>query len=154
MPQNVICALIPTAHAHGSFTSSCFAFKDHGVKNVKLSIGGQSYPSYQGIQVNFSTQPGMVETYLSIAHDFLLSDHGLFQSFSDLSTHVWWSFDLGGYFNFNNDHMTKLRTGSGRISISFKESVKNENLTLLVFSLTDQVISISADRTVSKGYVS
>lgn len=123
-------------------------------QNIKLSIDGTSYPNYTGINVDFTTQPGKVESYLSLMHGFLLSDQGLYSSFDDLKTNCMWSFDLGNFVNLDNDHQAKLRSGNGRVCLSFKEGTKNPNLTLICFMLTDECLTVTKDRIVNKGYIS
>ena len=155
VPQLLCCALVKTKELHGNMQSTCFNYRDYGVRNVRLSIDGTSYPTFKGINVDMTSEIGKVEGYLSLCHHMLLSNSGILPTLSNYSDgYAIYLFDMGQYVSFDYDHQQKLRSGSGRINLTFSDTSKNENLSLIIFTLTDEVISISSDRLVSKGYVS
>ena len=98
---------------------------------------------------------GYVDAYLSLCSDFLLADHGIIPNLNDFDEgHCFYKFDLGNYPSIDNDHESRLRSADGRVSIRFQEGSTNECLTLIIYSLTDETISLSKDRLVEKGYIS
>jgi len=135
---------------------SPFQFDDFSLRQIKISFGGQSFPSYNGIRIDSSDiSTGIAEAYLHLCQNTLLCDSGVFQTMDDFLTgNCFFLFNLGNVVNFEYDHAQKLKSASGRINLVFDSAAKNECLTLCLFSLTDEVISISSDRIVSKGYIS
>ena len=155
VPQLLCCALVKTTELHGSFLSTPFNFRPYGLKNIRLSIDGTSYPTYKGVTVDMTTEIGKVEGYLSLCHHMLLSNSGILPTLDNYADgYCYYLFDMGAYVSFDYDHQQKLRSGSGRLNLTFQDTTKNENLSLVIFTLTDEVISITADRLVSKGYIS
>ena len=155
VPQLLCCALVKTTEIHGSLKSSPYNFRDFGIKNVRLSIDGSSYPTFKGINVDMTTEIGKVEGYLSLCHHTLLCNSGILPTLDNYGDgYCIFLFDMGQYISFDYDHQQKLRSGSGRLNLTFNDTSKNENLTLVIFTLTDEVITVSAERLVSKGYIS
>ena len=118
-----------------------------------MSFDGNSYPSFEGIRLDFTDKNGSVDGYLSLCSDFLFADHGIIPSLDDYESHTYYKFDLGNFPSVDNDHESRLRSADGRLTLRFLESSSNEGLSLLVYTLTDECISISKDRMVEKGFV-
>ena len=96
---------------------------------------------------------GTVDGYLSLCSDFLFANHGIIPSLNDYDSHTYYKFDLGNFPSVDNDHESRLRSADGRLSLRFDETSANECLSLLLYTLTDECISISKDRLVEKGFV-
>ena len=62
------------------------------------------------------------------------------------------SFMLGQLTSLNFDQRTRVKSAEARLLLQFDPN-QNAALTVLFFSLTDQILEISAQRDVSIGYI-
>ena len=147
----MLAGLILTSELHGTFDSSPHNFRPHNLAQIKVSVDSDIYPTSDGIRVDYDQIGGFVEGYLSLAHNRLLADTGITQSFDTYKTgFCWYLFSLGKFWsvgwsvgrsvgrsvmfyyrltgNFVSlefDHGDRIRSSSGRINLVFKPGAQN-----------------------------
>lgn len=124
-----------------------------------MAIDGSVYPNPLGISVDFSNDNfdnGFLDGFQSLAEDSLLADSGLGGiTLTNYRTgFTLYRFSMSNRPNLQNDHIDKLRSAPGRINLQFRADSKNEPLSMIVYSLTPELITCSSERLITKGYVS
>ena len=96
VPVILLAGLVLTSELHGTFDSSPHNFRPHNLTQIKVSVDSDIYPTSDGIRVDYDQIGGFVEGYLSLAHNRLLADTGITQSFETYKTgFCWYLFSLG-----------------------------------------------------------
>ena len=149
-------ALIPTEKLHGSYSTDCYDFRPCSLKEIKISFGGQSFPSFNGIRLNYTgTNPDWTEGYQSLFQKEILANCGLYATYdSYVLGHTVYGFLLNNVPSLSHDHRSRVRSAEARLTLIFEPHNNNPNLSCLFFSLTDEIIEITSERAVTKGFVS
>ena len=150
VPVILLAGLVLTSELHGTFDSSPHNFRPHNLTQIKVSVDSDIYPTSDGIRVDYDQIGGFVEGYLSLAHNRLLADTGITQSFETYKTgFCWYLFSLGksvvarsvgrsvclsdmfyyllsgNFVSLEFDHLDRIRTSSGRVNLVFKPGSQN-----------------------------
>lgn len=99
---------------------------------------------------------GFLEGFQSLTEDSLLADSGLGGiTLTNYRTgFTLYRFSLSSKPNLDNDHIDKLKSSPGRVNLTFRSDATNDPLTLVVYTLTPELITCSSDRLITKGYIS
>ena len=150
-------ALVPTANLHGSYATNPYDFRPLNLKNIKISFGGQCFPDYSGIRLNYNgTHPDWTQGYISLLQKEFLANSGIYAKYADYiygKTTYCFMFNDPRSLSFTN-YKPRTRSAEGRLSLVFEAGNNNPNLSALFFSLTDEQVRISSERQVSKGFIS
>lgn len=157
VPSVCYVALIPTANLHGNYSTSPYDFRPYGLKNIKISFGGQSFPDFSGIKVNYTnTNPDWLEGYTSLLQREFLANSGIYPTYEDyIYGKTVYCFLLNNVTSLSfTNYKPRTRSAEGRLTLVFEPDNTNPNLSCLFFTLTDEQVRISSERQVSKGFIS
>ena len=91
--------------------------------------------------------------FLSL-HDYQLKvDAGTIISYDLFKKHfAFYVFHMGRESSLANDHTSPKRAGSARLDVGFTATSENPALTLLLYTESDEIITISQNRQVNRDY--
>ena len=155
LPDLVLISLLPQTAYRGSYDSSPFLFKNHSVTGLKLSVDGEQFPNPDGFKPNYTstTSPDWTKEYLALNDNLIKIDSGTFitqEMFPE--THCLYTIRFGAETTPARDHVIPKKTGSCRLDVTFAPTSSNPALVLLVYSESDEIIGIDANRRCHREY--
>ena len=95
-----------------------------------------------------------LDGYVSLFHREFLANSGLYQSYAKFITgHALYCFLFDNVSSLSFDHVSRVRSAEARINLIFEAGNTNPNLTLILFTLTDEQIEIDHARNVEKAFI-
>ena len=135
--------------------TSPFDFAHHSLTSLKITVDGEVFPSIRPFSPNYdsTTAPDWTREYLALQDYQLKVDSGTMISYDLFKSHfAFYIFHMGRESSLANDHTSPKRAGSARLDVTFSSSSTNPALTLLLYTESDEIITIDQNRRVNRDY--
>ena len=135
--------------------TSPFDFAHHSLTSLKITVDGEVFPSIRPFSPDFdsTTAPDWTREYLALQDYQLKVDSGTMISYDLFKSHfAFYIFHMGRESSLANDHTSPKRAGSARLDVTFSSTSTNPALTLLLYTESDEIITIDQNRRVNRDY--
>ena len=155
IPSYCAVAILPQTAYRGSQGTSPFDFAHHSLTSLKITVDGEIFPSIRPFlpEYDSTTAPDWTREYLALQDYQLKVDAGTLISYDLFKKHfAFYIFHMGRESSLANDHTSPKRAGSARLDVTFAASSTNPALTLLLYTESDEIITLDQNRQVNRDY--
>ena len=155
IPSYCAVAIVTQEAYRGTQGTSPFDFAHHSLSSLKITIDGEVFPSISPFTPNYDseTAPDWTQEYLALQDYQMKVDAGTLISYDLFKKHfAFYIFHMGRESSLANDHTSPKRAGSARLDVAFAASSNNPALTLLLYTESDEILTIDHNRNVNRDY--
>ena len=152
LPRRIVFGCVEGDAYRGNIKKSPFIFKNFGIRDVRVTCGGQTFP-LQPLNVDFKNNL-YINAYNQLfeALDLARDNKGNGINRSDFkNTHCIFAFDLTPDED-DNGHWDLIRDGTTSIDIKFSEKLPDSGVQIVVYAEFDNLLLIDKDRNVFFDY--
>ena len=150
IPKLVVLGLVDKDNYHGTLSTNPFVFKNFGVQEAFLTVGGKSIPARMSLdweQAQWMDAFTQFQDGLGVVH--CGNSNGITREmFSSCST--FFVFEISPYLH--SDAMSLLSLGTTSVTINFKKALKTDCYAILM-SMFDDIVEIDANREIHQNTV-
>ena len=156
IPTYCVVAFVEQSKYRGDIATSPFNFGNYSLTSLKMSLDGETFPSPKPFQPEYrsTTNPNHMREYLALFDNQIKVDSGSFITYDMFKNNgfCFYVFHFGIETSQSGDHVVPKRSGSCRLDVSFDPASANEPLVLLLYSESDEIVSIDGNRKIHRDY--
>jgi hypothetical protein len=147
IPSRIIFAFVESQGYNGSYKKNPFFFQNFGIKNVRLFVNSEQYPSVQ-MEYDFTNN------LVGQGYDFFVEQLGLhpgktngITKFDYTNGYSIWVYDLTSDLSASQEHFSMIQTGNLFAEINFNTAPKVE-ITCIIYSEYEKLIEVDEYRNI------
>ena len=155
VPKEVLIALNETTAVQGRQNRSPFLFQPFGIRSLKLTCDGQTYPSphgferlqWNGLELNYQL------AFLSLFdYDLSINEGNDINLEEFANSFCIFRITMGHFPNSLSDHRDVTKIANTRLTVTFDENAGNPALSLLLFSDVPVNYAVTSKRELLKDF--
>jgi hypothetical protein len=147
IPSRIIFGFVEAQGFHGSYTKNPFYFQNFDIKNVKLCVNSEQYPSIP-IEYDFT------KSLVGQGYEYFIEQLGLhpgktngITKYDYINGYTIWVHDLTTDLSASEDHFSMIQNGDMFAEINFNTALKQE-ITCIIYMEYEKLIEVDQYRNI------